>query len=182
MTIDLEKQERTITSTPLAAGTYLVGDPCYAFDNDLDHNWQNWLEDAWKDTDPNKVRILDGRVDGMRVVAAGTEYGDGAYGGSDGNEYGVDAGLLGAVHIDFLRNLYPEYSSMSRDEVEAASMMFVVEFPEPFHVSYEDGTISIGHIDIYTGDMSVDEEDLCPNCGGDDCYEDCLEADDEEQE
>lgn len=155
----IPKNDRTKTSEPLAAGTYLVGDPCYAFSNDLDENWQNWLEDAWKDADPNQIRILDGRVKGMRVAASGTAYGDGEYYDQNGFSYMVDAGMLGAVHIKFLRNLYPEHDGKTNDELEAALGMRVVEFARPFHVEYDDGIIQIGHIMIQTGDEDDEDED-----------------------
>lgn len=149
--IDTHKQDRTSTDQPLAAGTYLVGDPCYAFSNDLDENWQAWLADAWKDADANRVRILDGRVKGMRVVASGTAHGDGEYYDQDGYVYGVDAGLLGAVHIGFLANLHPRLANLTHGEIEAETGMNVVEFSEPFHVSYGEGTVKIGHVEIDTG-------------------------------
>lgn len=157
MTTSNWRESATSTSefaAPLAAGTYLVGDPCYAFSNDLDANWQNWLADAWKDVDANRVTILDGRVGGMRVVASRTAYGDGEYQDQNGFSYPVDAGLLGAVHIGFLRNLYPEHHGKTHEELEAALGMRVVEFKRPFHVSFdeEDGMVTIGHISIMTGD------------------------------
>lgn len=153
----IPKEDRTKTTEPLAAGTYLVGDPCYAFSNDGPDNWMPWLNDAWKDADPNQVRILDGRVKGMRVAASGTAYGDGSYEDQDGFSYPVDAGMLGAVHIDFLRNLYPEKDGLHPERLEADLGMRVVEFAAPFHIEYDDGLIQIGHIAIQTGDE--DEED-----------------------
>lgn len=157
-TIDQARQDAESTSefaAPLAAGTYLVGDPCYAFTNDTSRTsgndlWSEWLDDAWKDVDPNRVTILDGRVSGMRIAASRTAYGDGEYFDQDGFGYPVDAGLLGAVHIGFLRNLYPEHHGKTHEQLEAELGMRVVEFLRPFHVSYDDGLISIGHITINT--------------------------------
>jgi hypothetical protein len=162
--IDQVRQDAASTSefaAPLAAGTYLVGDPCYAFDNDNPNGdtWMEWLNDAWKDVDANRVRILDGRVRGMRICASGTEHGDGTYRDQDGFEYMVDAGLLGAVHIGFLANLYPRHAGMAHERLEAELGMRVVEFAKPFHVSYEDGVVSVGHIKIDTGDWYLEDED-----------------------
>lgn len=164
MTKDLFREQATSTSqfaAPLAAGTYLVGDPCYAFSNDLDANWQNWLADAWKDVDANRVTILDGRVRGMRVVASRTAYGDGEYEDQDGFLYPVDAGLLGAVHIKFLRNLYPEHDGKAHERLEAELGMRVVKFEHPFHVSFdeESGVVSVGHISINTGDSPWEDDE-----------------------
>ena len=170
---DQVRQDAVSTSefaAPLAAGTYLVGDPCYAFSNALDQNWQDWLADAWKDVDANRVRILDGRVNGMRVVASGTAYGDGTYHDQDGFAYMVDAGLLGAVHIGFIANLYPEYAGLPHEEIAEKCSMRLVEFDVPFHVSYDDeGGINVGQIYIQTGDSA--EEYACDHCGEGDCYD-----------
>jgi hypothetical protein len=157
------REEATSTSefaAPLAAGTYLVGDPCYAFSNDAPGDlWGEWLGDAWKDVDANRVKILDGRVQGMRIAASNTAYGDGVYRDQNSFEYMVDAGLLGAVHIGFIANLYPEYAGLTHEEIAEKCSMRLVEFPRPFHVSFDadDGTVTIGHISIMTGD-DIDED------------------------
>lgn len=169
--IDPEKQSRTV-SAPLAAGRYWIGDPCYAFRDSGTSGidpWGEWLEDAWRDTDPNRVTILDGAARGARVVASRTAYGDGFYEASDGNAYAVDAGLLGAVH---------EKHWMVDARKAAECGMALTEFPEPFTVEFypETGTVRIGHVTIETGDAD-EEEEPCPHCGGEDCEGECLEGD-----
>jgi hypothetical protein len=150
--IDQAKQDRTRTDQMLAAGTYWVGDPCYIVPDRL---WMPWLEAAWENTEPNTVTILDARVEGRRVVASGTAYGDGVYFDQDGREYPVDAGLIGAVHAGF----WPEHAAAKVEHLG----MNLVEFPEPFHVGFEDGDIVIGHLRIPTGDQ--EDEDTCPDHG-----------------
>lgn len=166
MTTSNWRESATSTSefaAPLAAGTYLVGDPCYAFK--VDHSvWMEWLNDAWKDVDANRVTILDGRVRGMRIVASRTAYGDGEYQDQEHRSYPVDAGLLGAVHVGFLRNLAPEAAELRGTALEkwaADQGLHVVEFKRPFHVSFdeEDGMVTIGHISIMTGDDDEWDED-----------------------
>lgn len=149
------REEATSTSqfaAPLAAGTYLVGDPCHAFDNSLRQNWLDWLADAWKekDVDPNRLNILDGCVKGMRIAASRTAYGDGEYYDQDKHIYGVDAGLLGAVPVELLATICPGCAGMAHEQLEAEIGMRVVEFPHPFHVSFDEdsGIVSIGHIVI----------------------------------
>lgn len=158
MNINLAKQNRQ-ASSELAAGTYLVGDPCYAFSNDVAGIWMEWLRDAWKDTDPNSLTILEGRVRGMRIAASSTAHGDGVYTGSDGFEYSVDAGLLGAVHIGFLLNLHPTLFSLPSEEIQEKTGMRVVDFAEPFTVRFDasDGTVYIGDIAIPTGEDFEEE-------------------------
>lgn len=150
-TNDHFREEATSTSqfaAPLAAGTYLIGDPCYAFD--LHDDWLDWLTDVWQGVDRDRLTILDGRINGMRIAASRTAYGDGEYYDQDGHSYGVDAGLLGAVPVELLAAIYPKYAGMTNDQIEAEIGMRVVEFPHPFHISYDEGTgkVSIGHIHI----------------------------------
>ena len=166
MTKDNWRENATNTSqfaAPLAAGTYLIGDPCYAFSNDAPGDlWGEWLADAWKDVDPNRVTILDGRVRGMRIIASSTAHGDGEYADQFDRSYPVDAGLLGAVHVGFLANLYPEAGSLEGDalaEWAAKQGLHVEEFPHPFHIGIEDSVVSIGHVSINTDWDDEDDED-----------------------
>jgi hypothetical protein len=166
MTEDNFRESATSTSqfaAPLAAGTYLVGDPCYAFK--VDHSvWMEWLEDAWRDVDANRVTILDGRVRGMRIAASRTAHGDGEYPDQDGNSYPVDAGLLGAVHVGFLRNLAPEAADLRGEDLAkwaGEQGLVVTEFETPFHVSFDadEGTVTIGHVVIDTDYADEDEDE-----------------------
>ena len=77
--------------TTLPAGKYFIGDPCYVFDQD------------WDDI----VDLIFGTADtlihnGRQLFVATTAYGDGSYRGSNGFEFGVDAGLLGAVPVELM--------------------------------------------------------------------------------
>lgn len=152
-TNDTWREDATSTSqfaAPLPAGTYLVGDPCYAFDHSHHQNWLDWLADVWKNVDADWLTILDGRVNGMRIAASRTGYGDGEYYDQDGHVYGVDAGLLGAVPVELLATIYPKYAGMAHEQIEAELKMRIVDFPHPFHVSHNEGSgaVSIGHIVI----------------------------------
>lgn len=134
-----------VSETTLPAGRYWIGDPCYAYE---DHGvWMALLESA---DYTGSHRILDAEVPGERFLASGTAFGDGVYLDEDGNEYGVDAGLLGAVP--------------AKDGQRVPSGMREVEFTEPFEVGYAEGKIAIGHIVIDT-DPKVDEEWECDRCG-----------------
>jgi len=75
-------------STNLPPGRYFIGDPCYVFSRS---DWDNFACDA----------ILDGRetIQDLPYFAAHTLNGDGLYKGSNGFEFGVDAGLLGAIPV-----------------------------------------------------------------------------------
>lgn len=160
---DLVRQNATSTSefaAPLPAGVYLVSDPCYLFSNNKREDgrdlWAEWLNAAWEDVDANLVRILDATVSfgdqTFRVASSGTAYGDGVYEDQHGHSYSVDAGEIGAVPLEAIPFLSPEYAGKTGAEIAAAVGARLVTFDVPFHVSYsdEEGTISIGHIEIVT--------------------------------
>jgi hypothetical protein len=151
---NLNKEEIRESVTPLAAGLYWVGDPCYVVP---DQHWLPWLEDAWEGADGNRVVIMDGRVEGRRIVASGTAHGDGSYFDQFGREYPVDAGLIGAVHAAF----WPEHAAKKAEHLG----MHLVEFDRPFTVSFdEDGTIHVGHLRIPT-DWDPQDGEVCQDHG-----------------
>ncbi len=128
----------------MPAGTYWVGDPCYAIDEQED--WMALLNDAEFFAEKTIAK-----ANGMTIAAVGTAYGDGCYVGSDGFEYGVDAGLLGVVPV----------ADWAKDP---GDLMRKVTFDEPFTVSTDGENVLIGSILIPTGDED-EEEDVCPWCG-----------------
>ena len=148
------RTEKFTTATELPAGTFYVGDPCYGFTSEAgeaDNVWMEWLNTCYKNSDqedPNRVMLMDGEVRGLRVVASGTKYGDGGYEDQYGRVYGVDAGLIGVI---------PASGWVTTDETPRG--MHKVEFPTPFHIGYDDGTITIGDIAIETGWLDDDDDD-----------------------
>ena len=71
----------------LPAGTYFLGDPCYAVP---DERWETLLEQVDYFTDPGTI----GTVDGHPVVAFAIGN-DHAFTDATGHEYATDAGLIG---------------------------------------------------------------------------------------
>lgn len=73
-------------------GVYL-GDLCYALDDKVYHGeWGDkygFEDGAYKDDET-----------GLEFAMVGTSYGDGCYPGSDGNDYPVDAGIIGVCDIN----------------------------------------------------------------------------------
>lgn len=132
------KAQKIVTEALMPAGTYIVGDPCYAVP---DERWMEWLEAADYTSDD---KILLAHLDGHPVLGIGTARGDGCYGGSDGNSYPVDTGLIGLVpvELDGATKEQEKYSEKNRSPV--------VKFERDFRCSYEDGTITLGHIEIET--------------------------------
>ena len=131
----------------LPAGTYWIGDPCYFVPNEL---WMEYLE-ANNGVDQERMAFdIDGLTvqlsDGRHVASHCTAWGDGLYKGSDGFEYGVDAGLLGAVQVlDSDIDQGREYLGTK------------VTFEQPFTVSREGGTVIIGSIRIETDEDEGDD-------------------------
>lgn len=134
-----------ITGAVLPAGRYYVGDPCYSIPDEL---WMEWLEAANYLDNP---RVLVAEVGGHTALGVGTAYGDGEYHGSDGNSYGVDAGLIGVVPEELGKNGSTLYATQ------------LVEFDTDFECRYEDGVIVLGHIRI---DTDPDEGEGCWTCNG----------------
>lgn len=77
----------------LPAGKYFVGDPCYVFSNER-NNKDRWSE-LLNISDFFEKPYVE--FEGHKLFATPTAWGDGGYYDQFGNEYSVDAGLIGAV-------------------------------------------------------------------------------------
>lgn len=128
--------------TTLPPGHYYVGDLCYLFEDD---EWDSLLT-ATGDLCSSPKGQYEWK--GKKFFSTHTKYGDGEYSDQFGNTYGVDAGLIGCFPV-------PEGTVVSRGQVH--------HFSEPFtcspleHTDIE-GAITIGGLDILTGDLSYDDE------------------------
>jgi hypothetical protein len=81
-------------------GSYVIGDPCYAVP---DKDWLPLLETCNYFNSP--IGYVQGVDQKHFVLAFGTKWGDGCYRGTDGNNYPVDAGLLGLVPVELVDDL-----------------------------------------------------------------------------
>lgn len=70
------------------SGKYFLGDPCYAVPDEL---WHDLLESC------SFFNTPIGTAGKHKVLGFGTAYGDGEYTDQYGNEFPVDAGLIGLV-------------------------------------------------------------------------------------
>lgn len=128
----------------MLAGKYVLGDPCYCFSNDDPSDlWGTLLESC--DYFNNPI----GEVGGVKILGFRTAFGDGVYFGSDGFDYGVDAGLIGLVPFDF---------AISQIGTIDETLHTVVEFENDFVCSNNDGNMTFGNITIDTNDDYEDEE------------------------
>jgi hypothetical protein len=124
------------------AGQYVIGDPCYAVP---DKDWDDLLLSCNYFRNPIGY-VVDG-LQKFAVLGFGTKWGDGCYLGTDGNQYPVDAGLIGLVPIDLVENL------SQHDGI-------IVHFPkDTLCIDDGSGKLRFGHITIDTDPVEEEEED-----------------------
>ena len=124
-------------------GKMYIGDLCYAMSREDYHNYwgsHNYEDGAYE------------TPDGMFAMV-GTAYGDGCYEGSDGFEYGVDAGIIGICDGELVKRDIDDLGKIVDAYGEA-------------EIAYEDGTIYITYNDGHSAydtvleiKTSYDEED-----------------------
>lgn len=130
----------------MPAGRYYIGDLCYV----MHPEWDEFCELTIKGN-----QCLDGEFtlkDGRRFASFGTAYGDGTYRSNIGTSHSVDAGLIGCIRMEDIRD--SQYDNI--EELGA-----IVEFDQPFEVSEDQGLIVFGHVQIETADGYDEEEYDC---------------------
>ena len=131
----------------LPAGTYFIGDPCYAFAHDTD-SWDIICSKSFDGVNDNLGAKLIPFKD-KEIFMANTAYGDGNYQGSDGVVYGVDAGILGATPIELNEGKHEDLNDLGS----------IVTFDKPFTCTWDEGQVTIGHIIINTAyEEEVEDE------------------------
>jgi len=134
--MEIKKVEVTVP-----AGQYVIGDPCYAVPDD---DWMPLLETC--NYFYNPIGYVLGIEKKHFVLAFGTKWGDGCYRGTDGNEYPVDAGLIGLVPLDLVKNVSEHQGN-------------IVTFERPTAcINDGSGKLRFGHITIDT-DPEEDEDE-----------------------
>ena len=132
----------------LPAGKYYVGDLCYV----MHKEWDEVCGLFFKGRDDHGCNEGEFNLkDGRRFASYNTKYGDGGYYDQFGDEYSVDAGLIGCISLNDI-DLTDDDNFLSGGQV--------IEFKNDFSVSGSqgpdrrdwDGVIRIGHIHIKTGD------------------------------
>lgn len=119
----------------MPAGKYYVGDLCYV----MHPEWNEFCDITIKDH-----TCLEGEFnlkDGRRFATYSTAYGDGTYYSNLGSSHSVDAGLIGCILVNDIRD--ESATNLSR-------LGAIVDFPEPFETFSEDGVITFGHVVIDT--------------------------------
>jgi hypothetical protein len=118
---------KTVEKLTMPAGQYWVGDLCYV------------LRDQWEEV----CGLLAGGVDGVHTLKDGTHFacfrtawGDGIYEDGSGNDYAVDAGLIGCV--------------LAGKVSDEGAWGHVHTFRRPFSVGSRGGVIRFGRVAINT--------------------------------
>lgn len=116
----------------LPPGVYYIGDLCYVMTDE----WDEFCDNL--DHDEEVCQLKSGK----KYMWASTSHGDGTYTDQYGNEYPVDAGLIGAI---LLRDI--DQTNLDNN----TSLGTVVVISEPFTVYREDDVIYAGPFAIDTG-------------------------------
>lgn len=97
---------------------FYFGDPCYALKEELYGKWIDWGDENEKKTgkwDNNGKFVHDGKD---IMVVDSTAYGDGCYQGMGLHSYGVDAGCLAVIPLEFCdetKSSFKEGGMINRD-------------------------------------------------------------------
>lgn len=134
-------------------GRYFVGDPCYSAGQD-NASWQKWCDKA-DEGDP-EGNMLAATYNGYPVIGVHTAHGDGDYSDQEGNEYGVDSGMIGVVPAELI-------SKAGWNEKSLSAMGDWVDFDNDVQITHNKGVISIGHISINTDPDNELEEEIDPD-------------------
>lgn len=137
----------------LPAGTYYVGDLCYVLsDEDYDEIVCTF---QYNDGDVHTVK-------GFTFAWISTAYGDGCYTDSKGNEYPVDAGLIGILRVDdhpeFLQNLLQHNIDVDEKEGYPYWKHNLFTFDKEFYIEFSSGIFNIDGNIIDTKNDDEDEE------------------------
>lgn len=141
-----ESRDKTFNLGQLPPGRYVISDPCYVIER---KEYERLLDETnfWSGHDEIGGVFTDSRT-GADYAVVTTKYGDGSYPAtspSQSTKLSVDAGCIACL---------PEVMLNKR-----ASNWMNVEFTTPFDVSYSNGTITYGNVNIFTGDEEEYEDE-----------------------
>lgn len=142
---------------------YWIGDPCYVLKEPNGFDWRLLLTftgcfGLYDLTLPLEERAIKCRpkeeqnglfeIKGRQVAVSSTAHGDGGYYDVAGNEYGVDAGLLGCVPLTLLG-----------DDFSGKDLGHIFESDADNTVEYNDGKIAfLGGLVVIDTDPEWDDE------------------------
>lgn len=126
-------------------GTYFIGDPCYALREDLYDKWGT--DNDYADGDYGYFAV------------GSTAYGDGTFFDSySGSEFGVDAGILGVVNLDYSAPDCDIAGLNDLGKVITVEKCLTFEYDSKAHIFYYEYDDKF--IEIHTAEYSEDDEDM----------------------
>ena len=126
----------------MPAGRYYIGDLCYVMHPEWDEFCK--ITTSWYGCLEGEFTLADGR----RFATYGTAWGDGEYCDENGRKYSVDAGLIGCILVDDIRD---------DSHTDLEHLGNIVEFNTPFYTGNQDGVIQFGSVLIDTDPMYEQE-------------------------
>ena len=139
------ENETKMTAAPVK---YYVGDLCYVMHDE----WYEVCGLLSFDNETVKYELEDGRI----FFSLCTKYGDGTYLDNRGRSYSVDAGLIGAIKVEDIRD------SSFEGMIERGAGQ-IVEFPEEledYEVYDDNGVLVFSDVWIDTaGEEDEEDED-----------------------
>lgn len=152
----------------LPKGWYWIGDPCYILKEELGFDWQDILEKTlylglYRDNEhmnthhnyvPRESAKKVFQYKDITFGVSSTSYGDGCYYDQFGFGYSVDSGCIGAIPSNPIKMTLTEFMYLSQ-------LMKLIYFDEEITISYNNGIIQIGSLQIDTDPSLRDHgEDL----------------------
>ena len=130
----------------LAAGKYVIADPCYVLDYDT---YDRLLSetDYFMMNSVDRGGVMVDKQSGKFFAVFSTKYGDGLYRDGKGFKYGVDAGCIACIPVEMW------------DKGQDNEYINEVTFAKDFEVRYEDGLIIFGDVIINTDPDDFYEEE-----------------------
>lgn len=129
----------------MPAGRYAIIDLCYV----MHPEWKEVCKLFFPANHPPKG--VEGEFtlkDGRRFASFATAYGDGGYRSNIGTSHSVDAGIIGCILVEDIRD---------DEAADMETLGAIVEFDKPFEVSSDGSSLVFGHVVIKTG-YDEDEE------------------------
>jgi hypothetical protein len=121
----------------LAAGKYVIADPCYVLSEEVYFRLLR-ATDYFMYAAVDRGGVMVDSETGNYFAVFSTKYGDGTYKDGNGFKYGVDAGCIACIPA--------EMCELGEDR----EYINEVEFARDFEVRYEDGLIVFGDVIINT--------------------------------
>lgn len=136
----------------MPAGVYYIGDLAYV----MGDKWNEAVDLMFPDAHGPSVDGKHTLTDGTEFVIFSTAYGDGAYQGTNGEEYGVDSGSIGCIDVTKITD-----PDVLHDDHKLAELGSVETFDLPW-IAFCDGNgdMSFNGIRINTAyEEDYDESD-----------------------